>query len=225
MRKLLCCAASAAALIFAASAADTAAPKKQPPSPAPKPSATKPGVSKTTVKAAPKTAASKTAPRTATTTRTSATRTGVARPAASKTTPSRTVATRRTTTAAAASAVRRPVVTWRNRQASPTTDRYKEIQDALVAKGYLQADDANGRWDTNSVEALKRFQAEQNLDSSGKINSLSLIALGLGPKYDSTPTPKPSEVPNYIQQERRGSRPRADPSTDKLPGRPLSAVR
>ena len=92
------------------------------------------------------------------------------------------------------------MVTWRNRQAAPTTDRYKEIQDALVAKGYLQPDDANGKWDSASVEALKRFQAEQSIDSTGKINSLSLIALGLGPKYDSAPTPKPSEVLNNIQE-------------------------
>jgi hypothetical protein len=32
------------------------------------------------------------------------------------------------------------------------------------------------------VEALKRFQADQNLTPDGKLGSLSLIALGLGPK-------------------------------------------
>lgn len=32
---------------------------------------------------------------------------------------------------------------------------------------------------------MKRFQAEQTLDSTGKIDSLSLIALGLGPKHDT----------------------------------------
>ena len=79
-------------------------------------------------------------------------------------------------------------VTWRNRQMAPSLDRYKEIQQALVAKGYLQPEQATGAWDQNSVDALKRFQTEQNLDGSGKINSLSLIALGLGPKHDSTAT-------------------------------------
>lgn len=75
--------------------------------------------------------------------------------------------------------------TWRNRQMAPTADRYKEIQAALVSKGYLQAEQATGVWDQNSIEALRKFQADQNLESSGKINSLSIIALGLGPKRDT----------------------------------------
>jgi putative peptidoglycan binding protein len=75
--------------------------------------------------------------------------------------------------------------TWRNRQLAPTPERYKEIQRALVAKGYLKPEEATGGWDQNSVNALKKFQAEQNIESSGKINSLSLIALGLGPKRDT----------------------------------------
>jgi murein L,D-transpeptidase YcbB/YkuD len=36
------------------------------------------------------------------------------------------------------------------------------------------------------VDALKRFQSEQNLTPDGKIGSLSLIALGLGPKRTLT---------------------------------------
>ncbi len=85
--------------------------------------------------------------------------------------------------------------TWRNRQAAPSQDRYREIQTALAAKGYLSAEEATGNWGPSSVEALKRFQAEQNLDASGKINSLSLIALGLGPKRDNpvvVPPPDPA---------------------------------
>ena len=88
------------------------------------------------------------------------------------------------TTAAAHRVTKAPQVTWRNRQTSPTSDRFKEIQDALVSKGYLPSEDATGAWSTNSASALKRFQAEQTLDPTGKINSISLIALGLGPKHD-----------------------------------------
>jgi hypothetical protein len=75
---------------------------------------------------------------------------------------------------------------------TPTPDRYKDIQGALAAKGYLQPDDASGRWDQTSIDAMKRFQADQKLDSTGKVNSLSLIALGLGPKHDS-PAPAPAK--------------------------------
>jgi hypothetical protein len=69
----------------------------------------------------------------------------------------------------------------RSYQQAPTQDRYREIQQALAAKGYLHGE-PNGEWGADSADALKRFQAEQNLMPDGKINSLSLIALGLGPK-------------------------------------------
>ena len=92
-------------------------------------------------------------------------------------------------TVAAARGKKAPVkkTTWRNRQSTPTPDRYREIQSALAAKGYLKPEEATGTWNTGSADALKKFQAEQNLESSGKINSLSLIALGLGPHRDPTP--------------------------------------
>jgi hypothetical protein len=84
-------------------------------------------------------------------------------------------------------------VTWRNRQTSPSPDRYREIQGALAAKGFLKPEDATGAWNQTSSDALKKFQTEQNLESSGRINSLSLIALGLGPHRDTVP--KPPEPP------------------------------
>jgi hypothetical protein len=83
----------------------------------------------------------------------------------------------------------KPVATWRNRQSVPSADRYREIQTALASRGYLRSEDATGTWNQASIDALKKFQTEQNLDSSGKINSLSLIALGLGPKRDGSTTP------------------------------------
>lgn len=67
-------------------------------------------------------------------------------------------------------------------QTAPTPDRYKEIQEALAKKGYLHSE-ANGVWNQESADALRRFQQDQNLQASGKLDSLSIIALGLGPKY------------------------------------------
>ncbi len=69
----------------------------------------------------------------------------------------------------------------RSYQQAPTADRYREIQQALISKGYLHGE-ANGEWGPDSVDALKRFQTDQNLTADGKIGALSLIALGLGPK-------------------------------------------
>ena len=67
------------------------------------------------------------------------------------------------------------------RQGQPTKERYTEIQQALIEKGYFTGE-ASGIWNADSVEALKRFQSDQSIQASGKLNSLSLIALGLGPK-------------------------------------------
>ncbi len=119
-----------------------------------------------------------------------ASRTTASRPAATKAGPRTTAASRRGKKGPPAKRV-----TWRNRQLAPTPQRYKEIQDALAAKGYLKPEDANGTWNQASVDALKKFQAGQNLDSTGKINSLSLIALGLGPKRETPPPKPPAEAP------------------------------
>jgi hypothetical protein len=72
--------------------------------------------------------------------------------------------------------------TWHPGQTAPTPERYKEIQDALAKKGYLHGD-ASGVWSPDSADALRRFQQDQNLQASGKLDSLSIIALGLGPKH------------------------------------------
>jgi peptidoglycan hydrolase-like protein with peptidoglycan-binding domain len=77
-------------------------------------------------------------------------------------------------------------------QQQPTPERYKEIQQALAGKGYFKGA-PDGNWGTDSVDALKRFQHDQNLPEDGKIGSLSLIALGLGPKHDAA-----AEVPSAV---------------------------
>jgi peptidoglycan hydrolase-like protein with peptidoglycan-binding domain len=85
----------------------------------------------------------------------------------------------------------------RSFQQAPTADRYREIQQALATKGYFHGE-PNGEWGPESSDALKRFQAEQSLMPDGKINSLSLIALGLGPKRltaKSEAAPPPQVTP------------------------------
>lgn len=69
----------------------------------------------------------------------------------------------------------------RSVQQTPTPERYQEIQQALASRGYYKGA-VDGKWNDDSVEALRRFQTDQNLSPDGRINSLSLIAMGLGPK-------------------------------------------
>jgi peptidoglycan hydrolase-like protein with peptidoglycan-binding domain len=98
---------------------------------------------------------------------------------------------------------RRAKASWRTGRMQPTPDRYAQIQQALIDKGYLRGS-ATGVWGPESVDALKRFQQDQKLEPDGKITALSLIALGLGPRTEPNlrkPSPDravadPPEEPN-----------------------------
>jgi len=106
--------------------------------------------------------------------------------------PKKTASARRTSHKPAARATQKTPVhatqkaparsAWHPGQTAPTPDRYKEIQEALAKKGYLHGE-ADGVWNQDSADALCRFQQDQNLQANGKLDSLSIIALGLGPKH------------------------------------------
>lgn len=81
-------------------------------------------------------------------------------------------------------------------QQQPSQDRYREIQQALAEKGYF-AGQPDGAWGTESVNALKRFQHDQNLPEDGKIGSLSIIALGLGPRRAPLDAPVERAAPQH----------------------------
>ncbi|MDQ2841214.1 MAG: peptidoglycan-binding protein [Acidobacteriota bacterium] len=70
-------------------------------------------------------------------------------------------------------------------QLHPDPERYQQIQQSLADRGYFKGE-VNGQWNDDSVDALKRFQADQKLDTDGKINALTLTGLGLGPKHDGS---------------------------------------
>lgn len=70
-------------------------------------------------------------------------------------------------------------------QMHPDPERYAEIQRALADRGYFHGE-ATGEWKDDSVDALKRFQADQKLPDDGKITALTLSGLGLGPHHDGS---------------------------------------
>ena len=80
----------------------------------------------------------------------------------------------------------RRVVVGPSFQLHPDPERYQQIQQALAARGYFKGN-ANGVWGDDSVDALRRFQTDHKIsDNEGKINALSLNALGLGARHDSS---------------------------------------
>lgn len=137
------------------------------------------------------------------------TKTTAAKKTTSKSTPAKKTTSKSTTakkttakksTVKSAKSTKRPVrrrsTTARRRvrrpagQAKPSPERYAEIQRALKQRGYFEGE-TDGKWGEASTLALKKFQQEQNLKPDGKLGSLSLIALGLGPKRGSV-QPAPS---------------------------------
>lgn len=70
---------------------------------------------------------------------------------------------------------------YRNPQRSPTRERYKQIQQALKDHGY-DPGPIDGRWGSKTSAALRRFERDNELPADGRLDSLVLIMLGLGPK-------------------------------------------
>lgn len=163
--------------------------------------ASEPKAAKANSKTASSGAAAKTSPKTA-----GSVATPTSSKAGSKTSQAKTARTpaKSTAKAAAKTATKRTASKSKRRtparpaiQQQPTPERYREIQQALIDRGFLQGE-PTGRWDAASVEALKRFQADQQLQPTGKIDALSLIRLGLGPRRQNLavapPPPQPAEV-------------------------------
>jgi peptidoglycan hydrolase-like protein with peptidoglycan-binding domain len=75
-------------------------------------------------------------------------------------------------------------------QKAPTPQRISEIQSALAHGGYYQGA-PNGKWDSNTVAAMQKFQSDNGLSSNGKIDASTLQKLGLGSGTAGVDAPKP----------------------------------
>jgi peptidoglycan hydrolase-like protein with peptidoglycan-binding domain len=64
-------------------------------------------------------------------------------------------------------------------QMAPAPERISEIQEALARNGSF-SNSPNGKWDDSTVDAMKKFQGAHGLNSSGKLDALTLEKLGLG---------------------------------------------
>lgn len=74
-------------------------------------------------------------------------------------------------------------------QQAPAPERVKEIQAALAERGFYKGE-PSGKWDQKSQEAMKAFQEANNLRATGKIDALSLQALGLGSEIAGAAPPR-----------------------------------
>jgi peptidoglycan hydrolase-like protein with peptidoglycan-binding domain len=76
------------------------------------------------------------------------------------------------------------------KQKAPTPERISEIQSALARNGYYQSE-PNGKWDSNTIGAMQKFQSDHGLDATGKLDALSLQKLGLGSDIAGVSAPRP----------------------------------
>ncbi|HEY2353160.1 MAG TPA: peptidoglycan-binding domain-containing protein [Candidatus Acidoferrum sp.] len=75
-------------------------------------------------------------------------------------------------------------------QKAPTPERVSEIQQALAKDGSFSGT-PSGKWDTSTVDAMKKFQAAHGLNASGKLDAKTLQQLGLGSHTAGMGAPTP----------------------------------
>jgi hypothetical protein len=82
-------------------------------------------------------------------------------------------------------------------------ERATQIQQALIREHYLTGE-ANGKWDTTTVAAMQKYQADHGWQTRLMPDSRALMKLGLGPDYSTainakgasfTPPANPSTTP------------------------------
>jgi peptidoglycan hydrolase-like protein with peptidoglycan-binding domain len=74
-------------------------------------------------------------------------------------------------------------------QKAPTPDRIIEIQSALSRGGYYQGQ-PSGKWDSNTVAAVQKFQSAKGIEANGKLDAPTLQKLGLGSDIAGVSAPK-----------------------------------
>ena len=76
-------------------------------------------------------------------------------------------------------------------QATPTSDRIKEIQAALQKDGSYEGE-PTGKWDAATSDAMKKYQEKNGVNPTGKIDAASLNKLGLGSETAGKGAPVPA---------------------------------
>jgi peptidoglycan hydrolase-like protein with peptidoglycan-binding domain len=64
------------------------------------------------------------------------------------------------------------------------SERVTEIQQALIKAHYFTGE-ADGNWDTHTVSAMQKFQADNNWQTKLMPDARALVKLGLGPDYSN----------------------------------------
>jgi peptidoglycan hydrolase-like protein with peptidoglycan-binding domain len=80
-------------------------------------------------------------------------------------------------------------------QQAITSDRTREIQQALIREHYLQGA-PSGSWDSGTKAALVKYQHDNGWQTKVVPDSRALIKLGLGPSHDGLLNPESAAIGN-----------------------------
>ncbi len=103
----------------------------------------------------------------------------------------------------------------------PTPERITQIQTALARGGYYQGD-PSGKWDSDTVAAVQKFQSANNIDATGKLDAPTLQKLGLGSDIAGVAAPRPV-VPKVSTGAPAGA-PSSMPPVTAKPEKPSSSA-
>lgn len=87
---------------------------------------------------------------------------------------------------------------WKSKgQHGISSDRTKEIQQALIRQHYLDGE-PSGVWDTKTQEACRKYQADNGWQTKVLPDSRALIKLGLGPDPTDVLNPETAAKSPYL---------------------------
>ena len=106
----------------------------------------------------------------------------------------------------------------------PTPERITQIQSALARGGYYKGD-PSGKWDSDTVAAVQRFQSANNIDATGKLDAPTLQKLGLGSDIAGVAAPR-QVVPKVCCStgEPGAATPSSAPPPTTVPGKPTGSA-
>jgi peptidoglycan hydrolase-like protein with peptidoglycan-binding domain len=95
-------------------------------------------------------------------------------------------------------------------QAAPAPDRIRDIQTALQRNGSYEGE-PTGKWDTATMDAMKKYQDKNGISPTGKIDAVTLNKLGLGSDTagKGAPVPAASSSVSPADPPRRSNTPQA----------------
>lgn len=87
---------------------------------------------------------------------------------------------------------------WKSQgQHGISSDRAREIQEALIQQHYLDGE-PSGVWDAQTQEACRKFQADNGWQTKVLPDSRALIKLGLGPDHKDVLNPETAATSPYL---------------------------